>query len=51
MMKIHMATEEKDLYLPILVMDFMMKEEIIIIQINNNMQTVKEEVLLNGKIK
>ena len=37
MMKIHTVTEEKDLSHLILVMGFMMKEEITIIQINHNM--------------
>ena len=37
MMKIHTFIEEKNLYLLILVMDFMMKEATITIQINHNM--------------
>ena len=36
MMKIHTFIEEKNLYLLILVMDFMMKEATITIQINHN---------------
>ncbi len=51
MMKTHTLIKEKDLFHLILVMDFMMKEEIIIKQINHNMLIVKEEVLYNGRIK
>ena len=45
----NMVIEEKGLCLLILVMAFMMKEAIIIIQINHNI--VKEEVLGNGRIR